>query len=514
MGKRGPVAWSPDWNEFYKLVSYQCTQIEVADFFGVSLDTLENACKRELGQKLSEIWLKKKSLGKIRLRKAQFDGVESLAPGWATMAIYLDKKIFPDERFSDVPPAAPATLGTGTRTRKSFAEFCVASSYPAPYPKQIEMSEFGLKETAPRLLLGARGYGKTDYGPILSIAYELYCAWFDNNSETSNLIVTKTKERGSAFLNEISVSLTLNGVELEKDNASCIRIKGHRGKDHSVSVISIKTSFRGRHPDRIWFDDPVTEEDVSAAMRKLVLRKYREAYKLCENIVIIGQPAHNDDLYAHLKPLLKTMEVPYGSIPELDVDLDAMRAAGIDEASIQMSYFLVVPKEGQSIFCNLKYVDEFPVGDSVAFLDPSDGKNFTAMSSARGYLEGIAVAGKAWKRPWFLCLDQVVEECRRRRVKKLWFETNKHGEDPVNQLREAFKLANLPVSVEGHFSTTNKHASIESAGAYSHMIHLSKTSDTAYTEQVVKYELGVEADDSPDSMARLLQCLGLLKGKR
>src|SRR5690606_37878310 len=122
----------------------------------------------------------------------------------------------------------------------------------------------------------------------------------------------------------------------EKKNASCIRVLGLIGKDHSVSSITVGTSsIRGRHPKRIIMDDPVTEEDVSEATRKRVQRVYNELNKLRSNILVVGQPVHKLDLYGTLRPLLKKMEVPHGAIPELDHDLDAQRLAGVSEESIQ-----------------------------------------------------------------------------------------------------------------------------------------------------------------------------------
>jgi len=57
---------------------------------------------------------------------------------------------------------------------RTFEEFCETAKYPAPFPKQKEMREFGMRPGAPRLLLGSRGYGKTDYVTMLGVAYEIY----------------------------------------------------------------------------------------------------------------------------------------------------------------------------------------------------------------------------------------------------------------------------------------------------------------------------------------------------
>lgn len=400
----------------------------------------------------------------------------------------------------DIPLIAPQI--------KTFEQFCTAAGYPAPFPKQIEMRAFGIDETEPRLLLGSRGYGKTDYVTILGVAYDVYL----NGSETSNVIISKSKNRNAAMITEIAEALTKNGIALEKQNSTCLRVSGLIGQNHSVEALTIKSSFRGRHPKRILMDDPVTEEDTSEAMRLLVKKKYDEAYKLCKNIVIIGQPAHAYDLYAELRPTLKKLEVPHGQIPELDADLDAMKLAGVDSHSIEMSYHLRIPTEGHAIFGNIKHIDKFPTGDSVAFIDPSDGGDYTAISVIKAYMDGVAIEGHAWKKAWYHCLDDILAVLKARGVRKVCFETNCTGTQPIEQLTSLLKPTGI--GVVGKHSDTNKHAVIEAAGSYSHLIHLSKESSRVYSDQVIKYEYKAKFDDSPDSLARGLEWVGLIRGRK
>lgn len=398
----------------------------------------------------------------------------------------------------------------------TFTEFCEKAGYFKPFPKQEEMRAFGFEETETRLLLGARGYGKTDFVTIMGTAYDLYLAWFHKKdlSEFTNLIITKSDKRCKAIIAEISHALNANGVPLAMDNALVIRIEGLIGQDHSVEAITIKTSMRGRHPKRIIMDDPVTDEDVSENMRDTVKRRYDEAYKLCSNILIIGQPAHALDLYAKVRGIIKTMEVPHGTIPELDADLEAMRIACVDQSSIEMSYHLRIPVDGAVPFGALKFIDSYPVGDSVAFIDPSEGGDYTAITILKMVGDGFVVEGYAWQKAWFLCLDGpdgMVEICRRLGVRKLCFETNKTGNFPLIQLRQIFGA--MGIGVVGKNSNSNKEAVIMVAGSMSAMLHLSKKSNTAYTEQVTGYTAKSKYDDSPDSLARCLEWLGFIKGK-
>lgn len=436
-------------------------------------------------------------------------------PPDVTAAIYWLKNRRPEE-WRDPGQPLPVTpdlvaIGTGLKT---FTEFCVTAGYFVPFKRQEDMRAFGFDETETRLLLGARGYGKTDYVTIMGLAYDLYKAFKAgaDMSEHTTLIITKSKPRNAAIVNEITEALKKNGVPLDKANTTLIRVKGLVGQDHSVEAITIKTSMRGRHPKRIVMDDPVTDEDVSEAMRILVKKKYDEAYKLCKNMVIIGQPAHFDDLYAQLRDLIKTMLVPHGEIPELDQDLEAMKRAGIDLASIQMSYLLTVPTDGTSPFAKIKRIDKLPAGEKLAYIDPSEGGDYTAVSVFMGHLETVAVEGRAWKKAWYHCTDELVELFKELGVKRVCFETNKFGQQPVGQLQQL--LGPLGIGVVGRTSSDDKHAAIMSAGSYADMIHLSRGSDKAYTDQVIKYEYNAKFDDAPDSLARGLQWIGLLKGKR
>jgi hypothetical protein len=515
-----------NWDEFDKLVAYQCTQQEIADFFGISVDSLDRACQRDRGEKLAEVWDKKKRAGRVKLKKAQFRIAESNHPAAATMAIFLgkallnqsdqpiDKEILEtiqnlgisrDEALDILRGAAERQLAKDKK--KTFSEFCEKAGYPLPFDKQVEMVQFGMGESVPRLLLGARGYGKTDYVVILGIAYDIYL----DPINSTNLIMSKSKERNAAMLAEIAQALKLNGMVLDKENSTSIRVAGLAGKDHSVSAVTIRTvSLRGRHPKRIIMDDPVTEDDTSPATRAVVEKKYNELLKLSDNVLIIGQPAHKYDLYAKLRKLLRKMEVPHGTIPELDHDLEAQRLAGVDEKSIQASYFLRIVSEGATPFDNVKYLDKFPRGDSVAFIDPShEGGDYTAMSVIRQHFEGVAVEGHVWKKSWNHCLDDIAPLLRKLGVRKLAFETNALGDMPIDILKATFK----GVGVVGRRSVTNKHSTIMAAGTYSHLIHLSRESSNTYIDHVVQYEYKAEYDDAPDSLARGLEWIGLIKGK-
>lgn len=400
--------------------------------------------------------------------------------------------------------------GTQVEGIVSFKEFCINAGYPEPFDKQVEFSDFCVDDGSPRMGLGARGYGKTDYGPILRCAYEIYKAFKQGRiKDETNLIISRSKIRNTSIIHEIGEALIKNNVPIEKQNSNILRVKGHEGKDENVEVLTLKSSFRGRHHKRIWFDDPATEDSVSEADRLLVKKKYDEAYKLNKNIIIIGQPAHEFDLYAELMDKVRVLKMPHGTIPELDIDLEAAALAGLDEKSISMSYRLVVPKDGSSIFADLKSIDKYPLGvDSVAFIDPSDGGDYTAITILSSYFSGVAITGKVYKKAWYHVVDDMGQLMEKYSVKKLAFETNATGSQPIEQLRKMFSIG-----VVGKHSTTNKHSTILQAGAFSNHIYMAKDAHSEYKKMIERYEEKSKFDDAPDSLARCLEWIGLIRGK-
>lgn len=89
MAKMGRPPKTIDRAQFEKLCALQCTIIEVCDFFDVTEKTLEKWCKQTYGETFSKVFQKKRSLGKISLRRNQM----KLSEKSATMAIFLGKNI-------------------------------------------------------------------------------------------------------------------------------------------------------------------------------------------------------------------------------------------------------------------------------------------------------------------------------------------------------------------------------------------------------------------------------------
>ena len=92
-----------DRKDFESLLAIQCTLEEVTSFFdhkldGCSADTIERWCKREYHENFAEVSAKKRNLGKISLRRAQFE----LAKKNASMAIFLGKNYLGQRDHTEV----------------------------------------------------------------------------------------------------------------------------------------------------------------------------------------------------------------------------------------------------------------------------------------------------------------------------------------------------------------------------------------------------------------------------
>ena len=74
---------------FEKLCGMWCTLVEIADFFGVSEDTVQSWCQDTYGETFSAIYKKRSSQGSISLRRWQMKSAEK---GNVTMQIWLGKQ--------------------------------------------------------------------------------------------------------------------------------------------------------------------------------------------------------------------------------------------------------------------------------------------------------------------------------------------------------------------------------------------------------------------------------------
>lgn len=88
MAKMGRPRKEIDFDQLKKLCAIQCTELEIADFFDMTDDTLNSRIKEEYEITFSEYFKKNSSFGKISLRRNQF----KMAEKSVAMAIWLGKQ--------------------------------------------------------------------------------------------------------------------------------------------------------------------------------------------------------------------------------------------------------------------------------------------------------------------------------------------------------------------------------------------------------------------------------------
>lgn len=88
-----------DWEEFDKLCSLQCTQEEIAGWFGCTIETIRIKLRDKFGLTFLEYFEQKRGKGKVSLRRAQF---KTAVGGNPAMLIWLGKQYLGQTDKSDI----------------------------------------------------------------------------------------------------------------------------------------------------------------------------------------------------------------------------------------------------------------------------------------------------------------------------------------------------------------------------------------------------------------------------
>lgn len=107
MAKRGRKLIPIDKEQFEKLCYLQCTLVEISGWFECSEDTIERWCKRIYKLKFAEIRDKKRSKGKIAIRRKQMQVAES---GNVSMLIWLGKQYLNQKEKNDLSSDQPINI--------------------------------------------------------------------------------------------------------------------------------------------------------------------------------------------------------------------------------------------------------------------------------------------------------------------------------------------------------------------------------------------------------------------
>ena len=91
MAKRGPKGprLDIDIEQFEKLCAIHCAEFEIAEWFNMSIDTLERRVKEHYGENFADVFKRKRGRGKISLRRIRW---KLAMEGNVTMIIWLSKQ--------------------------------------------------------------------------------------------------------------------------------------------------------------------------------------------------------------------------------------------------------------------------------------------------------------------------------------------------------------------------------------------------------------------------------------
>jgi hypothetical protein len=391
---------------------------------------------------------------------------------------------------------------------KSFEDLCNKLNYPTPLKKQIEFMEFAFSGGI-RLILGARGYGKSDYITVLGSVWRLY-----NNPHFRILIMAKEYKRGLDIMESIISNLKLLGLKMSSENKTSIRLETlpNSSKDPSVGLATMRSkSLRGRHPDYIILDDPITPDDDSEVERERVQKVYSECLNLSKNICVIGQPVHEKDLYQTLRKasMVEKIEVWHGSIPLLDANIEELEEKGTTKRDIYRNYFGKLIPDDEYPFHKIEIAD-FPLeGYIYGFLDPSyGGEDFTALSfgyvkygqnGQKTYFLGVM----QWKEGFSQIEDEIIDVCTHLGIKHLFVENNGDHGLSAKILKTKSLQKNVFFLIEEYRNTQNKHRKILSVIG-SNLNNIVLHSKSNCIDEIKMWNSKEKHDDHVDSIASLI----------
>lgn len=123
----GRPAKKLDLEQAEKLAMLQCTDVEMAAYFGVHVRTIEN--RRKSSAAFREACERGAALGRISVRRAQ---IELMKKGSAAMAIWLGKQLLGQR---DVTASEVTGAGGGPQEHRIVVEYArIPPKTPSPAP--------------------------------------------------------------------------------------------------------------------------------------------------------------------------------------------------------------------------------------------------------------------------------------------------------------------------------------------------------------------------------------------
>lgn len=121
MGIMGRPRKEINVKEFEKLCGLHCTKDEIAAFFDMSEETLEERIKEIYGETFSVVFRKKRGQGKISLRRKQW----LMADKSAAMAIFLGKNLLgqSDKQEIEMQQTVNKVFDISKMSKEEYKEF-------------------------------------------------------------------------------------------------------------------------------------------------------------------------------------------------------------------------------------------------------------------------------------------------------------------------------------------------------------------------------------------------------
>lgn len=318
------------------------------------------------------------------------------------------------------------------------------------------------------LLLASRWYGKTDVIIVFKVVDLLL-----KNPSLKFIISTKERSRLKSIIASISYYLQRAGKKGKFTDYAIQLYENIGNKQPSVVAITPSTyNAKGMHADYLLADDIIADKDeFSAVEQRNIKNFFDESFNIANKIIILGQPVFENDLFHYIESLTlkakkeglniapKVIRSFRGSIPELDRDLDTIRAFGGSERHIQKNYYGNFILDGTYPFSNLK-VEDFKIGNNcMACIDTAFGGGDNVGVSV-GYEKNGKYYCQLYELPSEINLNVLIALMKKHNVYKCYVE-NVMGATNGGSLVRDLKQLDTPCIVKGFKDMRNKKLRIE-----------------------------------------------------
>lgn len=265
-------------------------------------------------------------------------------------------------------------------------------------------------------------------------------------------------------------------------------------------------SLTGKHADIIITDDIVNLQDrISPQEREHTRAIYQELQNIRipgGRIINTGTPWHPQDAIS-LMPRVERYDCYRTGLlsPE---KLDELRRS-MSPTLFAANYELKHITDDHALFAQPPafFDDPLLLRDGIAHIDAAyGGSDSTALTCARREGETIYLYGRLFHGHVDTVMEEIIAECDRLLCSPIWCETNGDKGYLARELRR------MGVQVRTYQERQNKHLKISThLRKWWPKLRFLRTTDPAYTDQILAYSDSAAHDDAPDSAACICRIL-------